>query len=309
MKAVVEGVRAIALILHGDDAEAVKLISPLKVAAEGNVLSIEWRAPAETVWAHAQKMCAKMKAHMEKMKGHLKTWRSVPPSTGPTAARMPGGNRRSRPAWFPTPPWHRPATSNSPAGRSGDARRASSSCCGGFRPRCCNSCGIGVRPPTPRTCCKRRFCGRTRTCTVTGRGGRSRRGCSPSPGGRASTIAAGRGRRTDPAAVEAAASPGAGAARCAGGRREPPPAVGPGRRSALRGADDRLVAALRRGDAGPGDRPGAGAFPRIGEDHVVSRRKKLLPLLGEFDGRRRQREELPEQTSPRRIEKAGAVYV
>ncbi len=70
MKAVVEGVQAIATIVHADDAEAMKLISPLKVAAEGNVLSIEWRAPAETVWAHAQKMCEKMKAHMEKMKGH-----------------------------------------------------------------------------------------------------------------------------------------------------------------------------------------------------------------------------------------------
>ncbi len=77
MKAVVEGIRAVALIARGDDAEAVKLISPLKATAEGNVLSIEWRAPAEAVWAHAQKMCAKMKehhaklkAHWEKMKGH-----------------------------------------------------------------------------------------------------------------------------------------------------------------------------------------------------------------------------------------------
>jgi hypothetical protein len=66
VKAVVEGVRAIAMIVHGDDDEAVKLLGPLKVAAEGNVLSLEWRAPAETVWAHAQKMCEKMKARMER---------------------------------------------------------------------------------------------------------------------------------------------------------------------------------------------------------------------------------------------------
>jgi len=70
MKAVVEGLRGIAMILHGDDADAVKLLSSLKITAEGNVLSVEWRAPAETVWAHAQKMCAKMKEHREKMKAH-----------------------------------------------------------------------------------------------------------------------------------------------------------------------------------------------------------------------------------------------
>jgi RNA polymerase sigma-70 factor, ECF subfamily len=38
-------------------------------------------------------------------------------------------------------------------------------------------------------------------------------------------------------------------------------------------------------------------------------RKKLRPLLSEFAGRRRRREALPEQTSPRHREKAGAAYV
>jgi hypothetical protein len=71
MKAVAEGMKGIALILHAEDADAVKLISPLKAAAEGGVLSVEWRAPAELVWTHAQKMCKEMKAHMEKMKGHM----------------------------------------------------------------------------------------------------------------------------------------------------------------------------------------------------------------------------------------------
>jgi RNA polymerase sigma-70 factor, ECF subfamily len=38
-------------------------------------------------------------------------------------------------------------------------------------------------------------------------------------------------------------------------------------------------------------------------------RKKLLPLLGEFDSRRRQRQVLPQESPRRRVEKVGTLYV
>ncbi|MCE5268903.1 MAG: hypothetical protein LLG00_13575 [Planctomycetaceae bacterium] len=71
MKSVIEGARGIFLIVHSDDPEGVKLVSPLKVAAEGNLLSVEWRASAELVWARAQKMCEQMKTHRER-RAHMR---------------------------------------------------------------------------------------------------------------------------------------------------------------------------------------------------------------------------------------------
>ncbi|MEN6450759.1 MAG: hypothetical protein ABFC96_09725, partial [Thermoguttaceae bacterium] len=66
MKTVIDGIRGVVMIVHADDENLMKLISPLKVTAEGNVLSIEGRAPADSVWAQAQKMCKKAKAYRER---------------------------------------------------------------------------------------------------------------------------------------------------------------------------------------------------------------------------------------------------
>jgi len=63
MKAIVDGARAMVVLTHGDDAELLKLIAALKVDADGNTVTIEWRAPADEVWAYAQKMCKKMSRH------------------------------------------------------------------------------------------------------------------------------------------------------------------------------------------------------------------------------------------------------
>jgi len=60
MKAVVEGFRAMAAITHGSDADAMKLLSALKVTAADKTITVEWRAPAEAVWAHVRKMSEKM---------------------------------------------------------------------------------------------------------------------------------------------------------------------------------------------------------------------------------------------------------
>ena len=56
LKAVVEGGRAMAVLMHGDDAEAVKLLNAVKVTAADKALSVEWKAPAEAVWTHVQKV-------------------------------------------------------------------------------------------------------------------------------------------------------------------------------------------------------------------------------------------------------------
>ena len=60
MKAVVEGGIAVASLVHGNDADAMKLIGAAKVSVSDKTVSLEWRVPAEAVLAHAQKMCAKM---------------------------------------------------------------------------------------------------------------------------------------------------------------------------------------------------------------------------------------------------------
>ena len=65
MKAVVEGFRAVAALSHPGDAEALKIVNSLKVTAADKTLSVEWRNPAEAVWAHVQKMGEKMRP-MEK---------------------------------------------------------------------------------------------------------------------------------------------------------------------------------------------------------------------------------------------------
>jgi hypothetical protein len=56
LKSVIEGGRAMALLMHGDDAEAAKLLNAVKVTAADKVVSVDWKAPADAVWAHVQKM-------------------------------------------------------------------------------------------------------------------------------------------------------------------------------------------------------------------------------------------------------------
>jgi hypothetical protein len=62
MKTVLDGGLALASLLHGDDAEAIKLIGAVKVSAAGKVVTVEGRASADSVWAAAQKAIAKAKS-------------------------------------------------------------------------------------------------------------------------------------------------------------------------------------------------------------------------------------------------------
>ena len=49
-----------AVLMHGDDAEAVKLLNAIKVTAADKAVSVEWTGPGRAVWAHLQKaMCRK----------------------------------------------------------------------------------------------------------------------------------------------------------------------------------------------------------------------------------------------------------
>ncbi len=56
MKVVVEGVRAMAVMVHGGDSKALEIIDALKVDVDGKVVEIECRAPAEKVWTFLKKM-------------------------------------------------------------------------------------------------------------------------------------------------------------------------------------------------------------------------------------------------------------
>ncbi|MBN1393589.1 MAG: hypothetical protein JW959_00970 [Pirellulales bacterium] len=63
IKTVVEGARAMAAMVNGDDSEALELIDALDIDIKGKVIEVEWRAPAEKVWNHLKKMKEIKKAH------------------------------------------------------------------------------------------------------------------------------------------------------------------------------------------------------------------------------------------------------
>ena len=70
MKTVIEGFRAMAVMTHGDDPEAMKIINALKVDIDGKVVEIEWRAPAKKVWTHLEKMKEMKKARKARFDAH-----------------------------------------------------------------------------------------------------------------------------------------------------------------------------------------------------------------------------------------------
>jgi hypothetical protein len=61
LKTVVEGIRAMGDLLHGDDAEATKLLGTLKVSVVDKEIHAEWKAPADAIWAYVQKIQKKIK--------------------------------------------------------------------------------------------------------------------------------------------------------------------------------------------------------------------------------------------------------
>jgi hypothetical protein len=55
IKSVIEGVRSLAALQHGADAEAMKLVDALKVSATNKTVTVRWRAPAAQVCSQVQK--------------------------------------------------------------------------------------------------------------------------------------------------------------------------------------------------------------------------------------------------------------
>lgn len=81
MKTVVEGVRAMAVMVHGGDSKALEIIDALKVDIDGKVVEIECRAPAEKVWTFLKKMKEKKenkKLLMDRMSLHFGAGLSPP---------------------------------------------------------------------------------------------------------------------------------------------------------------------------------------------------------------------------------------
>jgi hypothetical protein len=68
VKAVVEGGRAMALLQHGSDAAATKLISAMKVEVNDATVTVTFRAPAEEVWAQVAKHAQEMAEHHKRLK-------------------------------------------------------------------------------------------------------------------------------------------------------------------------------------------------------------------------------------------------
>ncbi len=60
VKAVVEGVRAMAALRHGSDADAMKIVKALKVAVADKAVTVELRVSADEVWTHLQKVRKRM---------------------------------------------------------------------------------------------------------------------------------------------------------------------------------------------------------------------------------------------------------
>ncbi len=71
MKVVIEGVRAMSVMVHGGDSKALKIIDALKVDVDGKVVEIEWRAPAEKVWTFLKKMEENKKLRKARMSMRL----------------------------------------------------------------------------------------------------------------------------------------------------------------------------------------------------------------------------------------------
>ena len=60
VKAIVDGAVAMAALVHGQDADLLKLINAVKVTADDKSVTVKWQAPADAVWAAFQKICEEM---------------------------------------------------------------------------------------------------------------------------------------------------------------------------------------------------------------------------------------------------------
>jgi hypothetical protein len=87
MKTVAEGAIALAGLAKSDDAEAMRLLKDVKVSVADKTVNVDAQAPADQVWAAAQKAMAKAKArHMEH-----KDWRHHGKPEGCPMMKKPGG--------------------------------------------------------------------------------------------------------------------------------------------------------------------------------------------------------------------------
>ena len=60
IKAIIEGVRAMASLQHGSDADAMKIVKALKVAVADKAVAVELRVSADEVWTHLRKVRDRM---------------------------------------------------------------------------------------------------------------------------------------------------------------------------------------------------------------------------------------------------------
>ncbi len=65
IKTVLEGGLALAVLAHSGDADAIKMVNAVKVAATDKAVSVEGRASVDAVWAQVQKAMAKKAAHKD----------------------------------------------------------------------------------------------------------------------------------------------------------------------------------------------------------------------------------------------------
>jgi hypothetical protein len=70
IKSIAEGFKALVALKHGTDADAMKLVSGLKVTGEGTNLDISWSASAADVWTAIEKAGQKWAEHKDKGKAH-----------------------------------------------------------------------------------------------------------------------------------------------------------------------------------------------------------------------------------------------
>jgi hypothetical protein len=74
LKAIVEGIRAMAVLKLGDDPEALKILDAMKVTADDKKLTVDWPVPADALWAHLQKHWDELthhkRHHAEKSEHH-----------------------------------------------------------------------------------------------------------------------------------------------------------------------------------------------------------------------------------------------
>ena len=68
VKAIAEGFRAMVSLMHGSDAQVMKLLSGLKLSGDGKKFNVRWSASADDVWPVIEKAAQKWAEH--KGKGH-----------------------------------------------------------------------------------------------------------------------------------------------------------------------------------------------------------------------------------------------